>query len=28
MGKIERGENNLPILNLFRIADAIGISAA
>ncbi len=28
MGKIERGENNLSILNLVRIADAIGATAA
>jgi len=28
MGKIERGENNLSILNLVRIADAMGLTAA
>jgi len=27
MGKIERGENNLSILNLVRIAEAIGATA-
>lgn len=28
MGKIERGENNLSILNLIRIADALDSNAA
>lgn len=28
MGKIERGENNLSILNLVRIADALNCTAA
>jgi len=28
MGKIERGENNLSTLNLIRIAEAIGTTAA
>jgi transcriptional regulator with XRE-family HTH domain len=28
MGKIERGENNLSILNLVRIADALDCKAA
>ena len=28
MGKIERGENNLSVLKLIRIADALGGQAA
>ncbi|HCY63234.1 MAG TPA: XRE family transcriptional regulator [Oxalobacteraceae bacterium] len=28
MGKIERGENNLSVLNLLRISDALGTKAA
>lgn len=28
MGKIERGENNLSVLNLVRIADALDCNAA
>ena len=28
MGKVERGEKNLSIKNVFRIADALGVSAA
>lgn len=28
MGKIERGENNLSVLNLVRIASALGCEAA
>ncbi len=28
MGRIERGENNVAILTILRIADAVGIKAS